>query len=212
MQPKLSVLIATLGRRYQQLDDILNVLLPQVKKFKNQIEVIVYVNNGKLSIGEYRQTLLETAKGDYICFVDDDDDVPDFYCEEIINAMGKDYIGFNVKFFSDGQQRPPVYHSLKYDRWSQDANGFYRNITHLNPVRRELALKGTFHSRGGGEDETWATQIKPFVKTENYINKDMYFYYHNPKDSFFANSYIPKRTNYPLPLVKAKQIKYIIEE
>lgn len=208
MEPKLSILIATLGHRYNLLQSLLDSLLPQVDKTGGQIEVIIYRNNGELAIGQYRQALLEEAKGEYVCFVDDDDGLPDFYCEKILQNLGEDYVGFKVKLSNDGIQRNPVYHSIKYDRWSQDDTGYYRGVTHLNPIRRELALKGRFHANGSGEDENWAKEVQPFVKTENFINEFMYYYYHSSKDSYFSSRQSIHKIFVPPLSAKSKYFRY----
>lgn len=209
---KLSILIASLGRRHKQLQELLDGLMPQVDKFKGNIEVIVYRNNGKQSIGEYRQALLEEAKGRYVCFVDDDDKVPDYYCEEIMNALGKDYVGFKVLLTNNEIERPPVYHSIRYSGWYQDARGYYRGVTHLNPIKRSIALKGDFrNTNGSGEDEIWAVQVRPFVKTENYIDKFMYYYRHNTEDTHFGGVAPKWGLDYPQPIIKSKNFRWLYE-
>jgi glycosyltransferase involved in cell wall biosynthesis len=207
MKPKLSILIASLGRRHRQLRDLLSELMPQVTP---NIEVLVYPNNGELTIGEYRQTLLEAAHGDYICFVDDDDSLPPFYCEEIIKAIKQkpDYVGFKVQLTNNEIERPPAIHSLRFPGWFQDEHGYYRGVTHLNPIKRELALKGDFtQSLASGEDEGWARQVRPFVKTEVFIDKFMYFYRHDTSDSHFGSG--KNAGAHPLKKVKYKQLRYV---
>lgn len=191
---KLSILIATLNRRQEKLRDLLTDLMPQVERYANQIEVVIYPNNGELTIGEYRQTLLNEAKGEYICFVDDDDHLPSYYCAEIMKALSKspDYVGFKVQLTNNDIERPPAIHSLRYPGWFQDEQGYYRGVTHLNPIKRTLALKGDYTQMiAGGEDEGWARQVTPFVKTEEYIDKFMYYYRHDTEDSHFGSGKRP---------------------
>lgn len=206
---KLSILIASLGRRHTQLQALLDILMPQVNRHKGNIEVIVYQNNGGLSIGEYRQTLLREARGQYVCFIDDDDSIPKFYCKKIMDNLGKDYVGFKVKLTNNEIERPPVYHSIRYPGWFQDEHGYYRGVTHLNPIKRSIALKGTFHTNGSGEDENWAREVRPYVKTENFIDSFMYFYLHNTEDSHFGG-HVLNGSDYPLPVVKSKYIRIMI--
>lgn len=182
---KLSILIATLGARHKKLKELLAVLMPQVDAYNGEIEVVAYWNNGELPIGEIRQALLEDAKGEYICFVDDDDMVPEYYCKEIMDNLSEDYVGFKVVLTSEGNKKPPVYHSLRYATWDQDEMGYYRNVTHLNPVRRSLAMQVAF-SGGMGEDGAWAALMKPLVKTERFIDRDMYFYNHYLGETSFG--------------------------
>lgn len=183
---RLSILIATLGWRRASFNRLLDRLLPQVER--NNIEVVAYWNNGEKSIGELRQDLLEDARGEYVCFIDDDDMVPTWYCDEIFYALGKDYVGFQVELFNDEKKMPPVYHSIRYGVWHDDETGYYRGVTHLNPIKRELALKGDFGDKGIGEDETWSRSVTPHVRTENYIDKIMYYYYHDRQGTVFGGN------------------------
>lgn len=181
---RLSILIATLGWRKESFNKLLDALLPQVER--NNIEVVAYWNNGEKSIGEIRQALIEDAKGEYVCFIDDDDMVPDCYCDEICWALGKDYVGFEVQLFNEGKVMPRVFHSIRYGVWHDDETGYYRGVTHLNPIKRELAIQGSFGKQGLGEDESWSRSVTPLVRTENYIDKIMYYYHHSNEHTSFG--------------------------
>lgn len=181
---KLSILIATLGWRSESFNKLISTLLPQLEG--KEIEIVAFWNNGEYSIGDIRQALLEDAKGEYICFVDDDDMVPDWYCDEIISHLGKDYVGFEVELFNEDKKMPRVYHSIRYGVWHNDETGYYRGVTHLNPIKRQLALLGSFGSQGIGEDESWSRTVTPHVRTENYIDKVMYYYYHSNENTAFG--------------------------
>lgn len=187
--PKLSILIATVGRRNDSLHRLLAQLMPQTEG--KEVEVIAYWNNGERSIGDIRQSLLEEATGEYTCFIDDDDMVPDYYIPEILSALGEDYVGFEVELFEKDKQMPRVFHSIRYGVWHQDDTGYYRGITHLNPIKRELAIQGQFGKQGIGEDESWARSMMSLAKTENYIDKIMYYYHHDADETMFGGAYKP---------------------
>lgn len=201
---KLSILIATLGRRQDKFNALVESLRPQIEN--QPVEIIAFWNNGEEPIGYYRDQLLKEAKGEYVCFVDDDDRVPKWYVEEILNNTGADYIGFQVELFNDGELMPPVFHSIKYGVWHQDEDGYYRGVTHLNPIRRSLALKSKF-TGGKGEDENWAIHVTPFVRTEKYINRIMYYYHHDKSDTFFDGD-IPKPQTRHRPNIEFTNFKY----
>lgn len=185
---KLTIAIATVPQRAKKLKELMAVLLPQVDKYDGQIEVLIYFNNYERSLGYIRQGLLDEAKGEYICHIDDDDLVPDDYCDTILPLLdGVDYIGFQVDFYDGGKKMNPVYHSLQYSRWYQDDKGYYRGITHLNPVRTELARQSSFPVEYTiGEDEAWANGVK--AHTEHVIDRPMYIYRHEG-DASVAYSY-----------------------
>lgn len=202
---RLSILIATIGRRNDDFVKLMQHLMPLTERWP--IEVIAYWNNGELPIGKIRQALLEEATGEYVCFVDDDDWVPDWYCDEIFYALGKDYVGFELELFNNDVKMPRVFHSIRYGVWHEDDKGYYRGITHLNPIKREIALLGKFGTQGLGEDEAWARVISPHVRTENYIDKIMYYYRHNSDNTTFGGKVVPKRV-YTRPDYQHPQFRY----
>lgn len=182
-EPKWTICIATVPPREKELERLMKRLMPQVDRFKGQIEVLVYFNNFERSLGYLRQKMIEEARGEYVSHIDDDDLVPEDYCDTIFPLLdGVDYIGFQVDFRDRGKKMLPVYHSLKYPRWYQDERGYYRGITHLNPIRTKLALTSKFPSEYTiGEDEQWANGIK--AETEHVIDRPMYIYLHQGDES-----------------------------
>lgn len=210
---KLSILIATLGRRGYRFLNLLSLLMPQVEKYDGQIEVLAYWNNGEVSIGEIRRSLMESAVGEYVCFIDDDDSVPGYYCAEIMEAIEEhpDYVGFKVQFFNEGVEAKPVFHSIMYNRWHEDERGYYRGVTHLNPIKREIALQGDFGNGGIGEDAKWARSVTPLVKTEKYVDKVMYQYYHDKSDTSFGGDIKPDG-NYKRPTVTYKNFSFLVSQ
>lgn len=213
LKPKLSILIATLGRREQKFKSLLIQLMPQVEAQSGKIEVVACWNNGELPIGAIRSVLLKQAIGEYVCFIDDDDKVADDYCARLLEALRSkpDYVGFKVKLFNDGVEKPPVYHSISYGNWHEDERGYYRGVTHLNPIKRSIALLGHFDTGGAGEDARWAHSVTRFVKTEEYIDEFMYFYYHDRSDTSFGGDRKP-HGNFERPSVKQKYLRVIYSE
>lgn len=179
-----SIGILTVPPRAEKLKELMGVLLPQVEKAKGKIQLIVLYNNFEKPLGDLRQQVVESAKGEYISFIDDDDMVPPDFCETILPHLnGKnDYIGFRVAFFNNGIRRKPVYHSLKYKDWSEDDEGYYRDITHLNPLKLSIAKQATFYG-GSGEDVSWANQLRGKAKKEHFIDREMYEYRHSTADT-----------------------------
>ena len=134
------------------------------------------------SVGRKRQWCLDNAAGEYICFVDDDDMVASDYVDSIYPLLdGVDYIGFRMQLYIDGAKQAPTYHSLRYDRWFNDYDGYYRNVSHLNPMKIDIARQARFGDTSYGEDREWAANVHP--ETEHYIDEPMYFYFFSPKES-----------------------------
>ncbi len=222
--PIWTICIATVPPRAHHLDRLLKVLLPQIEKHKGKIELLIFWNNFEYSLGFLRQAMLEEAKGQYINHLDDDDLVPDDYCDTILPLLdGVDYIGHKVKLFDLGKEMPPVFHSLKYTEWTQDDDGYYRGVTHLNPTRTALARESSFPVEYNiGEDAAWATGMKGRCKTEHFIDRFMYTYFHAGDESVaykyadngvaeqvhFQN-YQPHPDDTPIrPIIKSKYVRF----
>jgi hypothetical protein len=88
----------------------------------------------------------------------------------------------NLLHFNDGVLAGFAYHTIRYTSWrhSQDAaTGYFRyckNPNHLNPVRREHALRCPFPEISMGEDRVYSMQIRKYLKTEEYIVVPIYYY------------------------------------
>lgn len=204
-KPRLSILIATLGQREVRFQRLLKRLIPQAK----ETEILVYWNNFERPLPEIRQALVKEARGDYVCFIDDDDMVPTYYVAEILKATqnNPDYVGWRMQLYMNGEKVKPTFHSLKYDRWDEDENGYYRNISHLNPIKRELALKENFIvPEGIPEDYDWAKRMVQHVKTEQYIDRVMYHYYPSAEDSLWRGGR-ELRTLYR-PIIRSKCFRW----
>lgn len=110
---KWEILIPTVVDRKEQFKRLADTLAPQVEKYKGDIVVTVLWNNYEHELSELRQSMIEHAEGEYVNFIDDDDNVADNYCDKIYPLLdGVDYIGFRVAFYQHGQKQKQVVHSL----------------------------------------------------------------------------------------------------
>jgi len=190
----LSILICHLQGRDTTLDPLLKTLRQQQTP---DIEIIVEADNGEITVGKKRNILLEKAKGDYVCFVDDDDMVPEYYVEEILKAIvsSKWFIPEPAKFipcytenvwphviglkghYTVGNGKPQTFiHSIRYTEWKTVDGIHQRCPNHLNPVKRELAIKAGFTEKSHGEDLDYSMALLPLLKTEVFVDKVMYYY------------------------------------
>jgi hypothetical protein len=193
-----SILILTQPSRKQFLTRLLTVLKPQVDGLPN-VEINVRMFDSHLDLGSNRQAMIDAAAGTYCCFIDDDDLVSGSYVSKILRLLdGVDYVGFQLQCFVDGQKLLPTYHSLRFHAWNGDQDGWYRDISHVNPIRRELALQVPL-SGGFGEDHRWADAMRALdiVKTEHYIDEIMYFYYFRSNKSIDLDGAVISARNDP---------------
>lgn len=180
-EPTWCILIPTIGQRDHLFRRLLDVLLPQLDPYIGRVRVLAWWNNGHPTLGDIRQGLVEAADADYVSFIDDDDLVPDYYVAEVVRALWSwpDHVGFQVQYYTDGEPAGLCDHSLRHRRWHRNADGLLcRDITHIDPLRRSLALRGDFRRtrKGRAEDRPWVKQVRPHVTTETYIDKVMYHY------------------------------------
>lgn len=175
---KLSILIPSLNERQGTLMKLREELDRQIGK--KSVQVLHISDDRQMSIGQKRNMLLMQSTGEYVSFVDDDDMVSADYIEKILAALSKnpDCSSLTgVVVFSDGYSRPFV-HSLRYDRWIDDHEGkvYYRPPNHLNAVKRDIAKLVGFPSINSGEDRAFSMGIRPYLKTEGWIDGVIYNY------------------------------------
>lgn len=199
---KLSILIPTLESRrdqlYQLLNDILGFTPDSVDyekciKFaggcsrshfvgieKDEIQIVFERDSGQKTVGQKRQELLEAATGDYIAFIDDDDEIAPDYISKILNAIETKpdccSLTGELRWLNLGGKTQRFEHSLDHDAWCQKDGVFLRYPNHLNAVRRELALQVGFKDMRHGEDRDYSDRLKPLLKTEAKIDGVLYYY------------------------------------
>lgn len=179
---KLSILICSIKGRERELERLLDLLELQTT---NDVEILVEVDNKKITIGEKRNILLKRARGDYVTFVDDDDKVSSDYIFKILGAIetSPDCCGIEGEIDHMQGRRRQRYrctqkfiHSRKYTKWYEQNKIYYRCPNHLNPIRRELAGQIMFPEKSQGEDKIFSMLILSLLKTEVFIEGIIYYY------------------------------------
>lgn len=87
MTPAFSILIPCIPERMNMAAQLYRKLHQQIADAKANVEVLCLIDDCRMSVGTKRQKLLDIARGDYIAFVDDDDDVTDRYVPAIWDAI-----------------------------------------------------------------------------------------------------------------------------
>lgn len=175
---KLSILIPSLKSRKEKLDALIAKIKSQ--DVNGEVEILHLVDEGKLSVGSKRNCLLRMATGEYVAFVDDDDDISDDYIPKVLEAIksGCDCCSLTGRIiFSDGYSRN-FYHSLKYDSWIDDheKKEYYRPPNHLNAVKRSIAANVVFPAYNSGEDRVYSMSLRQRISTESQIDGVIYIY------------------------------------
>lgn len=187
----LSILIASTVDRREMTYILVQKIKHQIYSnfLFNVIEIIVEEDNKEMSIGAKRQLMIEKAKGKFVVHFDSDDMPTNDYVTKIYQAIidnpDIDCIGINVSMTTNGKHPQKCCHSLKYPEWKTgpvDGWDYVRNITHFNPVLRELALKAGFKDIRYGEDIDYATRLYPMLKKEFYIDEPLFHYRYSSKE------------------------------
>jgi hypothetical protein len=187
------VLIPTIPHRHEKL----LVLLAELdRQWQPGFGVIAYRDNLEVTHGEKCAALLAASQADYVAVMDDDDWISPRYVELILTAIASwpDYVGWREIYTLDGVDQGLDVHSLSEER--REGAVFKSGIVHKNPVRRELALLGTW-SGGWDADGKWMKSMEATgqVRTEAWIDEVMYYYRYSPSDEFRT-----ARSPLPLPL------------
>ena len=180
------ILIATIPHRHESLCGLLAHLHRQMKQ---GVGVRLYRDNLEVSYGGKCATLLASSEAEYVSFLDDDDTVTQDYMHRVCRALRwhPDYVGFLVRYTIDGEPGPRVEHSLRHTGWVNTQEILTRDIVHFNPIRRELALLGTWEG-GNGADRRWADGVRASgkVQREKWISHPVHCYQERTADNFLT--------------------------
>lgn len=175
----LCILICHLPERHKQLRRLLNVLEPQINKFKDHVFYRVNDQGRSVPTGTKRNQLIEQTESDYFCFIDDDDAISEHYLDNIMNALqsNPDVVTFNGYMTTNGTTRRNF--TIKLGSRYEERNGhYYRFPNHLCVFRREKVRHIKFPDIHIGEDYAWAKMIndRRILHNEIHINADLYHY------------------------------------
>ena len=182
----LSILIPSTHDRYAVLQQLLVKLYNQIwlADLKGIVEIKTNVDNYELSIGMKRNIMLLNCTGEWVVFIDSDDEVVDTYISDIIGALKErpDVVGFLGYITTNNGLKEgfKISKDLPYQTITDEhGNKFYeRYNNHLSPIKKEIALQIMFSDSRFGEDYEFAKKLKEsgLVKTEIFIPKELYHY------------------------------------
>jgi hypothetical protein len=187
-EPLLSVLIPSIPSRLDKMSGLLSKLEAQVSRLEDQkeVEILVFIDNKRRSIGYKRESLVHIARGKFLAFVDDDDDVEDCYVSEAVKAIkenpGVDVITLKEYVIINDSPRYELTFQLGHPNPYQAVEmNFTRPPWHSCFWRREIAQKYHFNDSMYGEDWFWASQLNSEAKKSYHIDKFMRTYKFNEK-------------------------------
>lgn len=181
----LSILIPTIPTRADKLEVLLAELRRQIDKIDAPVDISVCMTAGFLeggpSIGRKRNHLVQTAKGKYVCFLDDDETISPQYIETLVELCGqeKDVCTFRSLFklvdywgivdmrlvYKVNDQASPEY-TIRRPPW------------HMCPVRAEFAKRYEFENVNNAEDFAWFEKVLARCTTEAHTERILFQYNH----------------------------------
>jgi hypothetical protein len=176
---KLSILIPSIPSRFDRMTNLVKKLEGQIAG-RDDVELIVLVDNKKRTIGQKRDAIKDLATGEYFSMIDDDDDVSDDYVESLCDAISKynvDVITFDSLVHIEGKTgvvNMSIFNENK--QWSPDAVT-YRQPFHMCAWKSNLFQRVKFPSMMYGEDAKWSERAMWVAQTEHHIDKILHHYY-----------------------------------
>ena len=189
MTPVWTILIATLGHRNAKLARLLAILAPQLEEAAGAVEVAALWNNGERPLGRVRQDLIDHAATPYLSFIDDDDTVTPRFVPAILPHLDGEihHAGFRAMVYQDGVPWLPAKITLEAGGWENGPREFIRDITVLNPLRRDIVARHADLTAGSWpEDRSYAAQLRGHLHTGVFIDEIVYHYNYSTTDSIQA--------------------------
>lgn len=179
---KLSILIPTLNEpeSINYLHRLNNILDPQIARYPGQIEKLIHDAGRQMPTGTKRNELKRNSQGDFLVYIDVDDIVPSYYCDEMMKAIEKDpdvisFIGF-MTTNNDHRREFTIKLGEKYEERKGE---YFRYPNHLCAMKRSCVENVKFKDIWIQEDYLYATEIrdKDLLKTEVHINDRWMYHY-----------------------------------
>lgn len=185
---QLSICIPSVIGREESLNRLLQHLQKQIEDngLQSEVEIITDVDNKEVSIGAKRDRMYRKCLGKYAVQIDDDDWVADDYVVAVFAQTGSgcDCIGYQEHCTIDGVVKLSDF-SLDYNRWTEfrvaNEKGFHHLRTPFtkSPIRTSICQKVGVKDMRFGEDHDFAKRVLPYLKSQDYIGRIMYYYTYN---------------------------------
>ena len=182
--PYLSILTPSIPSRISaSLTKLIDKIAKQISDngLEKKVEHLILIDNKIRTVGRKRDNLVQSAVGQFVAFVDDDDDISDNYVLELTNAIKEhpdvDVITFKQNCFIENYPKSVVIFGLANPHESYSPGiTFKRPPYHVCAWNRRLAQKYRVPSNNICEDAGWASQMWKEAKTEHFIDKALHAY------------------------------------
>jgi len=176
---KLSILTPTIPTRASQVAKLQEKIQSQIGNLP--VEHLVFCDNRQRSIGAKRQALVDIARGQYVAFVDDDDDISDDYVSSILIAIGHnpDVVTFRQRAIYNGLESDVHFGVNNLDGKFNAGGITFRAPWHVCAWKRDVVAGCLFGESNYGEDLIWCEQARKRIKTASHIDLTLHTYRHD---------------------------------
>ena len=184
--PKLSILIPSVPSRKTQMIELLDSLENQLLSLgrSNDVEILVFYDNKLRTVGAKRNDLLYLAKGEYLAFIDDDDNVSDSYFKMILEVLDTgaeiDCLVFDqICTINDGPEMLCKY-GIEYEyNDARPPDTWTGKPAHTMVWKSSLAKEILFKEKNVGEDMDWVHDASVRIVNQSRIDAALYYYKFN---------------------------------
>ncbi len=185
MKPLLTICTPAIFERAESAAKLAEEISNQIAKAKlgpENVEHLVLFDNRSMTVGEKRQRLFDSARGEYVAFVDDDDWILPGYVASVYNAAmksGADVVTFKQACFFNGHKGIIDFRIGNPDDYFVPDIEVRRGPWHICAWRKELVVTCRFRSCNYGEDYAWALQARALIRRGAHIDKVLHEYHHD---------------------------------
>lgn len=183
-----SALIPTIPGREKSLQRMIESIHEKAKRIAPEMtyEICMFYDRRESSVGVKRQKLLQGAKGKYMSFIDDDDEITDAYIEDLWATIqeGKDTMRFQGRVAEYKFVHSTAIKLTDYAATQDEPPILQRPPNHLNPMLSDIAKLVPFRDAKRGEDMEWLAGLyrTGCLKTEYRSDPSRIHYIYNAGD------------------------------
>lgn len=179
-----SIMIGLYGKLHRQMYEVHtnHEMLGEIEWILDESPSFI---NGGLSIGKKRESLVRRAKGKYLCFLDDDEDIAPNYVETLVRLCQHDMDVCTFKAIAKNDNFWSIIDMSIYNPNIEASPNYVtlRSPWHVCPIRSSFAKMFDFEDINYGEDIKWMEKVLTQVTSEARSTAVLLQYNHSNKHS-----------------------------